>query len=125
MAERSVETAGFRLDHLLLDPIAFVVEEAPEDERDPVWVRGIVASNPFGEERPEGENWPAGLSETSLVVCSVGQWHPWSDIPEGYELRSVEWSHTTDLRSCAWWVTGEANSSSLMEQCGLAGKTRS
>ena len=108
MAKRSVASAGFRRQHLLLEPVAYVVEEHRDDERDPVWVRGLVVANPFGE-RPEGVDqweWPAGLTNTALVVCSLGQWHPWLDVPEGYELRNVEWAHTTDfavVRAVADW----------------------
>jgi Restriction endonuclease len=99
-AERSLASAGFRGEHLLLEPVAYVVEEDPDDEREPVWVRGLVVANPFGGERPDhvGEwGWPAGLTETALVLCSLGQWHPWRDVPEAYELRNVEWAHTTDF----------------------------
>jgi hypothetical protein len=109
MAKRSVESAGFRREHLLLEPIAYVVEDHPADERDPVWVRGVVVANPFGGERPDGVDqweWPAGLTDTALVVCSLGQWHPWLDFPEAYELRNVEWAHTTDfavVRGVADW----------------------
>jgi hypothetical protein len=109
MAKRSVESAGFRREHRLLEPIAYVVEDHPADERDPVWVRGVVVANPFGGERPEGADqweWPAGLTDTALVVCSLGQWHPWLDFPEAYELRNVEWAHTTDfavVRGVADW----------------------
>lgn len=100
MAERSVASAGFRREHLHLEPVAYVVEEHPDDERDPVWVCGLVVAKPLAGERPEGVDqweWPAGLTDSGLVVCSLGQWHPWLGVPEGYELRTVEWAHTTDF----------------------------
>jgi hypothetical protein len=31
------------------------------------------------------------------VVCSLGQWHPWGDAQERYELRAVEWANTTEF----------------------------
>lgn len=109
MARRSVESVGFRRERRILDPVAYVVEDAPEDEHDPVWVRGLVIANPFGGEEPDGVDpleWPAGVNETALIVCSLGQWHPWTDKPERYELRNVEWAHTTDasvVRVVADW----------------------
>lgn len=100
LGERSVRTAALpRRDDLALNPVGFVVEEHEEDV-DPVWVRGIVIANPFGENAPEGVDaleWPGGIRDAELVVCSLGQWHPWGDVPERYELRTVEWANTTEF----------------------------
>ncbi|MCP9486379.1 MAG: hypothetical protein MSC30_11000 [Gaiellaceae bacterium MAG52_C11] len=93
-------SSGFCGQHLHLEPVAYVVEEHPDDQRNPVWVCGVVVANPFGGEGPEGvdqREWPAGLTDTALLVCSLAHWHPWPDVPEGYELRTVEWTHTTDF----------------------------
>jgi hypothetical protein len=99
---RSVHTIGLRhepYDAIELAPVAYVVEHDPEDA-DPFWVRGIVVANPFND-APERVvdplKWPAGIGESQFVICSLGQWHPWSDTPERYELRFVEWANTTDF----------------------------
>ena len=102
LSERSVRTVALRgTDYrdLPLDPVAFVVEEHVDDA-DPVWVCGIVIANPFGEDPPEGVDaieWPGGIRGAELIVCSLGQWHPWGDVPERYELREVEWANTTEF----------------------------
>jgi hypothetical protein len=101
---RSVETAALRRkekdQRLKIEPVAFVVEEDPDDVRDPVWVKGVVAANPFVDGPPDGVDsldWPGGLRESELVVCSLLHWHPWGDVPERYELRTVEWANTTEF----------------------------
>lgn len=100
---RSVETMGLRhrqkVQRLTVEPVAFVVEEDPDDLRDRVWVRGIVTPNPLRDGPPEGVNlleWPGGIGDSELLVCSLRQWHPWGDVPERYELQAVEWAHTTE-----------------------------
>jgi hypothetical protein len=101
---RSVETVGLQRrdkdQRIDIEPVAFVVEEDPDDVRYPVWVRGVVAPNPFRDRPPKGVDsldWPGGIRDSELLVCSLGQWHPWGDVPEGYELRAVEWAHTTGV----------------------------
>jgi hypothetical protein len=103
LSERSIHSVGLwrRSEYfeLVLDPVAFVVEEHSGDA-DPVWVRGLVITNPFAQGAPEGVDeleWPGGLRDTELVVCSLGQWHPLGEAPERYELRAIEWTNTTEF----------------------------
>ena len=42
-------------------------------------------------------DWPGGIGDSELVVCTLARWHPWGDVPERYELRAVEWAHTTEF----------------------------
>jgi Restriction endonuclease len=110
---RSVETVGLRHreadQRLTVEPVAFVVEEDPDDLRNPIWVRGIVTANPLRDGPPNGVDsleWPGGIRDSELLVCSLRQWHPWGDVPERYELQAVEWAHTTEyavVRVIADW----------------------
>ena len=102
--QRSVETTGLRgrdeVRNADLVPVALVVEEDPGDDRDPVWVRGIVIRNLFQEGTPGEVDpllWPAGIRESEFVVCSLRHGHPFGDTPERYDLHAVEWANTTQF----------------------------
>lgn len=41
---------------------------------------------------PDGE-----VTIRAMVPNYPTLWHPWLDVPERYELRHVEWAHTTDF----------------------------
>ena len=101
LARKSVSVIGMRGKQSdLSEPLAYVVENDPDDVRFPRWVRGLVIENPFRSEAPEGTeelDWPWGVRDSEAVVCSLGQWHPWDEVPERYELRSVEWADTTEF----------------------------
>src|SRR5207249_2226336 len=101
LARKSLSVIGMRgKQGALSEPLAYVLENDPEDVRSPRWVRGLVIKNPFGGETPEGVDeldWPRGVNDSEAVVCSLAQWHPWDEVPEHYELRIVEWADTTEF----------------------------
>jgi Restriction endonuclease len=93
-----------------VSPVAFVVEERPDDEEFPLWVRGIVVENPYPNgirfEEGDGRWWPDGMNDSRLMVCHLSSWHPWREAPAGYAMRHIEWAYTTDyaiVRPVADW----------------------
>jgi hypothetical protein len=101
LARKSVSAMGMRgRQSDLSEPLAYVVESDLEDVRYPRWVSGLVIKNPFRGVTPEGVeelDWPSGVRDSEVVVCSLGQWHPWDEVPESYELRRAEWADTTEF----------------------------
>jgi hypothetical protein len=66
----------------------------PGDDED--YVCGIVVANPFLKNEVAvalAESAPDALREADLIVCSVGQWHPFDRRPSGYHLINANWAH--------------------------------
>ena len=81
-----------------------LVGEYLDDARDPLWVEGIVAVNPFARstekdrvELPKG--WPAILANNTSIICSLRDFHPVNRPPDLYRLRGWELAWTSD--ACA------------------------
>jgi hypothetical protein len=101
LGQKSVSVAAIhRKQNDLAKPLGYVVEDDPEDLRFRRWVRGLVIKNPLHGTKPddvENTDWPWGVSDSEVVICSLAQWHPWHEVPERYVWRNVEWADTTEF----------------------------
>jgi hypothetical protein len=113
--EKSVSTKHFVRDSWTpVDPTALVVQRQTwPDGKTERWVSGIVVPNPF-KEKPDQDAtpdwWPWSISESELMVCSLGSWHTVGDRHGGYYIKRFEWAWTSDayvFRAVADWLDPE------------------
>jgi hypothetical protein len=98
-----------------LEPIAFIAEHDDTFRAFgliPLWVRGIVAKNPFyspdatlAERQPD---WlPPQVFDSELLICDLRSWHQTDQKKDRYELVGCESARTADatiVRLVADWV---------------------
>jgi hypothetical protein len=108
---RSVSTHHLSsTDRLVLQPVAFLVEEDDEDPQEN-WVVAVVAQNPYrrqpwGSQTAAPEWWPPQLLGSELLICSLRSQHPLATAIPSYFLSSCELAETSDaavVRPIADW----------------------
>jgi restriction endonuclease len=102
-------------DHVLLEPIAFIVEREEVFGTGEELARGIVAKNPYY--RPGSPlvervpDWlPSHVFDSELLICDLHSWHPLSEPRYRYELWGCESARTSDatiVRPIAEWPDWE------------------
>jgi hypothetical protein len=108
---RSVSSHHFSsTDRLVLQSVAFIVEEDDEDPQDD-WVIAVVAQNPYRRQpwsspTAAPEWWPPQLLGSELLICSLRSQHPLATAIPSYFLSSFELAETSDaavVRPIADW----------------------
>lgn len=95
-----------------VSPVALLIHEDPDDPHDRLWVRGIVARNPFLGKTSEdvgASDLPWVVRDTEIIVCDLRNWHPLSD-PHTYNLEQCRWTYSsqaTVVRLVVDWPDSE------------------